>query len=157
MYGLACAAHFMVHYESMLKRLGPLITKTTIRFEAKHAYSKNIMNRTKDYINPCSTMTMRHPCLQCLHNQSVSYLLEKSNGKKASTISIEKLSESLQECPEQVCNNNSTITIQKCWYMWYQISCWKSSSSGIQGLLLRVLKNHLHYVPGSTLSDCKYV
>lgn len=108
-------AHFMVHYESQFKRFGPLINQTTLRFEGKHAYFKNIMTRTKNYINPCRTMAMRHQYLQCLHNQSESYLLEndKDFGKKASTISIEDLSESLQECLKQVCNNNSIITIAK--------------------------------------------
>ncbi|KAG1673824.1 hypothetical protein GQR58_015387 [Nymphon striatum] len=62
--------HFMLHYPQQMKNFGPLIHLQTIRFEGKHNYFQELIYRTKNKINICKSLAVRHQYYQCLFNAS---------------------------------------------------------------------------------------
>ena len=90
--------HYIVHYAAQFLAFGPLIHSCTLRFEAKHAYFKNIMCRSKNYINPCKTLANKHQYLQCLYHQSKNYLADgETEFKKLSHMSMDDLEPTIAE------------------------------------------------------------
>lgn len=62
--------HFLTHYPTIILRIGPIISICTKRMEAKHQYFKEIINRTKDFINLKKTLAIKHQeyfCLEGMH------------------------------------------------------------------------------------------
>lgn len=52
--------HFLIHYPTMFKKLGPLVHLWTIRFEAKHSVSKKIARSSASRINVCKTIAIKN-------------------------------------------------------------------------------------------------
>lgn len=52
--------HLMTHYPHVIKKMGPLITLSSMRFEAKHGYFKNIIHSLKNYKAICKTLSFCH-------------------------------------------------------------------------------------------------
>ncbi|XP_064636949.1 uncharacterized protein LOC135493501 [Lineus longissimus] len=52
--------HHMLHYPSAIEAIGPLIRFSSLRFEAKHNYFKQISHICCNYKNICKTMALRH-------------------------------------------------------------------------------------------------
>ena len=52
--------HYLVHLPTQMMMFGPLIRTWCMRFEAKHAYFKDIMRRTKNFKNLPLSLAKRH-------------------------------------------------------------------------------------------------
>lgn len=52
--------HFLVHYEGIIRSMGPVIRFWAMRMEAKHQFFKNIAFRTKNFINIKQTLAQKH-------------------------------------------------------------------------------------------------
>lgn len=65
--------HFLIHYPSTIRKFGPPRSYSTIRFEAKHSYFKQVNNATHNHINLLKSLAYRHQYLQVYHLSSSSY------------------------------------------------------------------------------------
>lgn len=52
--------HMMTHYPDLILKMGPLIGLSSMRFEAKHGYFKNLIHSLKNYRSICKTLSFRH-------------------------------------------------------------------------------------------------
>lgn len=52
--------HFMVHYPTVLRKMGPLSHIWAMRYEAKHAFFTQLAPTLKCYKNICKTLATRH-------------------------------------------------------------------------------------------------
>jgi len=52
--------HFMLHYHTLLKKFGPLVSLWSMRFEAKHRVSKISANTSSNRRNICKTLAIKH-------------------------------------------------------------------------------------------------
>lgn len=52
--------HFLVHYPSMIERMGPPVYYWCMRFEGKHNFFIDLVNKLKNYKNICQTLSNRH-------------------------------------------------------------------------------------------------
>lgn len=57
--------HFMVHYPSAFRKIGPLINFWSMRYEAKHSFFKRLSHVTCNFKNVTKTMTYRHQMMLC--------------------------------------------------------------------------------------------
>ena len=51
-------AHFLTHYSMNIRKFGPLLK--TLRFESKHSYFKNVVANSRNRVNVCKSMVVRH-------------------------------------------------------------------------------------------------
>ena len=56
--------HYLLHYASLILKLGPLIRLWTMRFESKHSYFKRCVRRTQNFKNICQSLANQHQLLQ---------------------------------------------------------------------------------------------
>lgn len=52
--------HFLLHYPSVIRAMGPVIHFWAMRMEAKHQYFKRIAYRTKNFVNIKKTLAEKH-------------------------------------------------------------------------------------------------
>lgn len=52
--------HFMLHYEKVIKSMGPVIRFWAMRMEAKHQFFKQIVYKTKNFVNIKKTLADKH-------------------------------------------------------------------------------------------------
>ena len=52
--------HFLQHYPYLMRAYGPLVQCSTIRFEAKHSFFKNILRSKKNFKNVCLMLADQH-------------------------------------------------------------------------------------------------
>ena len=57
--------HYLVHLPTQMMMFGPLLRTWCMRFEAKHAYFKDIVGRLKNFKNLPLTLTKRHQQMEC--------------------------------------------------------------------------------------------
>ena len=57
--------HYLVHLPSQMMMFGPLIRTWCMRFEAKHAYFKDIVRRLKNFKNLPLSLAKRHQQMEC--------------------------------------------------------------------------------------------
>lgn len=55
--------HFVSHYAPRF--FGPLVQYSTLRFEAKHSFFKQVVHDCKNFKNVCKMLANRHQHLQC--------------------------------------------------------------------------------------------
>jgi hypothetical protein len=58
--------HFLKHYVELIRLFGPLSKFSTLPFEHKHQYFKNMIMHTKNFINAPKTLAERHQLYQSL-------------------------------------------------------------------------------------------
>ena len=56
---------FVLHYPTLIKYFGPLKHSSTLRFEAKHKYFKNLAKHLQNFKNITQTFAEKHELLQC--------------------------------------------------------------------------------------------
>ncbi|CAF3951307.1 unnamed protein product [Rotaria sp. Silwood1] len=61
--------HFLTEYCRSIEKHGLPILNSCIRFESKHQYFKQIVNRSLNFKNPLLTMSKRHQLRKCLLNK----------------------------------------------------------------------------------------
>ena len=59
--------HFMVHYPTCLRKIGPLIHVWCMRYEAKHEYFSRVADAVRNYKNICKSLAKRHQVMQAYH------------------------------------------------------------------------------------------
>lgn len=52
--------HFLLHYPTVIRQMGPVIYLWTMRMEGKHQYFKQIANQTKSFVNIKKTLAKKH-------------------------------------------------------------------------------------------------
>lgn len=57
--------HFMTHYPGAVMKLGPLLHFWSMRFEAKHAFFKQVSHVTCNFRNICKTQAFKHQMMMC--------------------------------------------------------------------------------------------
>lgn len=57
--------HFMLHYASIIRSVGPLLYMNMTRYESKHKVFKNFSNRTHNFKNINMTLSVKHQELLC--------------------------------------------------------------------------------------------
>jgi len=57
--------HFVGHYAELTKQYGPLSHFSTMRFESKHAFFKQVVRHCKNFKNIPKMLAARHQLLQC--------------------------------------------------------------------------------------------
>lgn len=72
--------HFMTHYASIIRAMGPLKPMSMIRFESKHKTFKTFMKNTVNFININKSMAIKHQ--QMMSRCENSYENQISSGKK---------------------------------------------------------------------------
>jgi hypothetical protein len=58
--------HYLTHYSDLIKKFGPVIRYSCMRFERKHLYFKSMMSSINCYKNITKTLTNRHQRLQSI-------------------------------------------------------------------------------------------
>lgn len=56
--------HFIEHYPNAIRRFGPLVNCSTMRYEAKHFWFKRIAQKALNYKNVTLTLSRKHQMLQ---------------------------------------------------------------------------------------------
>lgn len=75
--------HFLIHYPKMIERLGPPVYYWCMRFEGKHNFFVDIINKIKNYKSLCMTLSKRHQIIfYNFWGKSQSELNEFSFGKQ---------------------------------------------------------------------------
>jgi hypothetical protein len=77
--------HFLVHYGRAIRRFGPPKGYSTIRFESKYSFLKNINNKTKNRINLTRKLAEKHQISQFYHLRSVNFLLDVQFSKSVTS------------------------------------------------------------------------
>lgn len=52
--------HFLLHYVSVIRAMGPVVKFWAMRMEAKHQYFKQLVNHTKQFVNIKKTLAYKH-------------------------------------------------------------------------------------------------
>lgn len=56
--------HYVEHYTDAVRRFGPLVNCSTIRYEAKHYWFKKVMQKALNFQNASLTLSRKHQMLQ---------------------------------------------------------------------------------------------
>lgn len=88
--------HYLVHYPSLIMKLGPLIRLWTMRFESKHSYFKRCIRRTQNFKNVCQTLANNHQLPQSYMNSS-SFFATTLQVKNLSPFHTELYSDKVQD------------------------------------------------------------
>lgn len=72
--------HFLTHYPSVIRRIGPIIHTWTMRFESKHRYFTKI--KIQNYINVCKSLSERHQEMIASFWENCDFKREVIRGKK---------------------------------------------------------------------------
>lgn len=59
--------HFLLHYASIMRAVGPLIYFSMMRFDAKHKIFKNMRHATNNFISINKTLAYEHQKQMCMH------------------------------------------------------------------------------------------
>ena len=62
--------HFMVHYPTCLREIGPLLHVWCMRYEAKHDYFGRVAESVRNYKNICKSLAKKHQTALTFHLQS---------------------------------------------------------------------------------------
>lgn len=55
--------HHLIHYPRVLRLVGPLNRISSMRYEAKHQFGKNVAHISRNRINVCRTIAIKHQYL----------------------------------------------------------------------------------------------
>lgn len=56
--------HYLLHYASLILKMGPLLQLWTMRFESKHSYLKRCVRRIQNFKNICQSLANQPQLLQ---------------------------------------------------------------------------------------------
>lgn len=81
--------HFLLHYPSIIRMVGPVIYMSTMRYEAKHQFFKNIIKKTKNLRNINKSLALKHEQNLCVQGVTCD---DKITTAKCKPISLENIS-----------------------------------------------------------------
>lgn len=59
--------HFLLHYPTVIRMMGPVIFMWTMRMEAKHHFFKELVRKKKNFINLTKSLSYKHQEMQCVN------------------------------------------------------------------------------------------
>lgn len=122
--------HFLVHYGRCVRKFGPPKNYSTMRFEAKHGYFKDVHEATHNTVNLTYSLSKRHQFLQLYHLLSNDFFgLDLEFGSKLKDPTLFEL------IRHQI--NNSDIIL----YKWINFNSIKYSCNDL------ILKNVNNNIP----------
>lgn len=65
--------HYLNHYGDLFRQFGPLIRFSTLRWESKHGYFKNIIRHSPNFKNVTYSLSLRHQLLQSLYSAGILF------------------------------------------------------------------------------------
>jgi hypothetical protein len=86
--------HHLVHYPRIIRLVGPLVAFWCMRYEAKHAYFKQIFRATRNCINLPVTLSYRHQLTQCkffVESGSSCLSVKIVHPKKFNTVQVKEI------------------------------------------------------------------
>lgn len=102
MKNLTPKAHFLTHYASIIRKVGPLRHMWMMRFESKHKVFTDAAHRTSNFINIRKTLAMQHQETLCLKDLAIKdNIVESKHLSKPTEIELKQY-ESLLGCPENI-------------------------------------------------------
>lgn len=107
-------AHYLIHYASQYRLFGPLINQSTLRYEGKHAHLKSFMKKSKNFRNPCKSISYQNQYTQCLYHMNEDFL--QTNSKKYSKVFYSKLFQlpfHLQQRLSTIIDGNPTLCLAR--------------------------------------------
>lgn len=145
--------HYIQHYSLLLKLYGPLIKFSTMRFESKHQYFKQIAAKSRNFINLTKSLTERHQILQStlfgqrfLRNIIISKLLHtecasvaNSFPYQATTMTFKNIKYSLGQSLTISNNTNGTVS---CLTIKSILVNQNSSEVAFQGNVISIVYNY---------------
>lgn len=90
--------HFLQHYPFFMRRFGPLVQCSTIRYEAKHSEFKNVVRSKKNYKNICKMLSENHQLTQALHLSGPHFFVPNVFAHQINCIDFKLYSESEINC-----------------------------------------------------------
>lgn len=82
--------HFLIHYPTVIRAMGPVIHFWAMRMEAKHQYFKRIANKTNNFVNIKKTLAQRHQekfhsipfaSDEIIHGKAIPFFEQKESDK----------------------------------------------------------------------------
>lgn len=73
--------HFMIHYPSVIRRMGPLINLWCMRYESKHNVLKRMATKLHNYKNLTKTLSQRHQQLTATSGDLLTINIQYSPSK----------------------------------------------------------------------------
>lgn len=89
--------HLMLHSADIIRMVGPLVDKSTIRYEAKHQVFKRISKKTNNFRNINKTLAIKHQQLMCIEPFSISNEIKHTMEKCVDLNTLEKYKDILEE------------------------------------------------------------
>ena len=90
--------HYVQHYPHLMRCFGPLVQCSTIRYEAKHSYFKNVIRSKKNFKNVCKMLAEHHQFDQANSLCERSYFKSDVCSSEPILIDLEMFSEKDQQC-----------------------------------------------------------
>lgn len=72
--------HFLTHYCTVIRRMGPIAHMSMMRFEAKHKYFKDRVRRSNNFMNINKSLALNHQQFMC--KQTNGYENKLTNGAR---------------------------------------------------------------------------
>lgn len=94
--------HFVTHYPSVIRKMGPLRHMWMMRFESKHKFFTDIAKVTNNFMNLQKTMAMRHQEMICLSEFSFcdNIIASKKKTAVSNIVNYDQYADFLKECTE---------------------------------------------------------
>ncbi len=89
--------HFIIHYGHAIRQFGPPFTYSTMRYESKHSFFKEIYHMTKNRKNLSKTLAFKHQRLQLFYLMSPNYVIDSIIGSRRSDNDLEVIEAILNE------------------------------------------------------------
>ena len=95
--------HYLLHYPTQIKKLGPLSHIWCMRFEGKHQYFKRIASQLSNFRNVSFSLAKRHQLRACWEMLSDDFLEREAKAENMQPIRFNELPDRLQESVLQYC------------------------------------------------------
>ena len=90
--------HFIEHYPHLMRCYGPLVQCSTIRYEAKHSYFKNVTRSKKNFKNVCKMLAEHHQLEQANYLCNPNYLRTDICSNELTLIDLAEFCERDRQC-----------------------------------------------------------
>ncbi len=81
--------HFMIHYGFSIREFGPPYSYSTMRYESKHSYFKELYHSTKNRKNLTKTLSYKHQRLQLFYLMSQNYVVDSVLGSNSADYDLD--------------------------------------------------------------------
>ena len=89
--------HFLLHYPTQIRKLGPLHHLWCMRFEGKHQYFKKLANQLGNFRNIAYSLAKRHQMRLCWEFTSGDFLLRDAKAEFTESLQFTALARNVQQ------------------------------------------------------------